>query len=169
VVRAGVVTAYPTPLADPPRGAVARAIARLKRPDPQQHRPTILRAQTGPVVPRPRRREPPRKDYGEVRALVGVLVEVLVGRRPPHQAASWVTPEVRGKLRLPRFHRTAALKSVRLSESGTGVEALALVRDGARTRAVALRFDRVDGNGDGNGDGDGDSDGRWQCTALQAG
>ena len=163
VVRAGEVTAYPTPLADPPRGAVARAIARLKRPDPP-HRPTILRAETGPV-PRPRRPEPPRKDYGEVRALVGVLVEVLVGRRAPHQAANWATPEVRGKLRLPRFHRTAALKSVRLSESGTGVEALALLRDGGRTRAVALRFDRVDGGGDGEGEGDG----RWQCTALQVG
>ncbi|NUR62814.1 MAG: hypothetical protein HOV87_29790 [Catenulispora sp.] len=158
VVRAGEVTAYPTPFADPPKGAVARAIARLKRPEPQPHRSGILRAETGPAA-RPCRTEPQRKDYGEVRALVGAVVEVLVGRRPPSQAANWATPEVRGKLRLPRFNRTAALKSVRLSESGTGVEALALVRDGGRTRAVALRFDRLDG----------DADGRWQCTALQTG
>ena len=170
VVRAGEVTAYPTPLADPPAGAVARAMAHLKRPErleqperaerPERpearaHRPGLLAAETGPL-PRPRKADPPRKDYADVRALVGVLVEVLVGRRAPGQAAPWATPEVRGTLRLPRFHRGATLKSVRLSESGTGVEALALVRDGARTRVVALRFDRTE-------------DARWQCTALQAG
>ncbi|MFD0631372.1 Rv3235 family protein [Catenulispora yoronensis] len=83
-------------------------------------------------------------------------MEVLVGRRAPTQAAKWTTPEVRGKLRLPRFTRGATLKSVRLSDGGTGIEALALVRDGGRTRVVALRFDRAD-------------DARWQCTALQAG
>ncbi|NUP46781.1 MAG: hypothetical protein HOW97_05625 [Catenulispora sp.] len=155
VVRAGEVTAYPTPLADPPVGAVARAMSRLKRPDPPPLRPAVLVPETG-LPPRPRRPDPPRKDYGDVRALVGVLVEVLVGRRAPGQAAAWAVPEVRGKLRLPRFSRGATLKSVRLSESGTGIEALALVRDGGRTRVVALRFDRSE-------------NARWQCTALQAG
>lgn len=156
VVRAGAVVAYPTPLADPPAGAVARAMARLKRPEPQVRRPEVLAALDQPAAPEPRRAATPRKELGEVRALVGVLVDVLVGRRAPKQAANWATPEVRGKLRLPRYSRTATLKSVRLSDGGTGVEALALIRDGGRTRAVALRFDRTDGA-------------RWQCTALQAG
>jgi hypothetical protein len=79
-----------------------------------------------------------------------------VGRRTPTHAATWTTPEVRGKLRLPRFARDATLKSVRLSDGGQGIEALALIRDGGRTRAVALRFDQTD-------------NARWQCTALQAG
>lgn len=157
VVRAGEVTAYPTPLADPPVGAIARAMARLKRPDPEPRPPELLAAEVEPAAaPTPRRPAAPRKDHGEVRALVGILIEVLVGRRTPTHAANWTTPEVRGKLRLPRFHRGATLKSVRLSDAGTGIEALALVRDGTRTRAVALRFDRAD-------------NARWQCTALQAG
>ncbi|WP_344656368.1 Rv3235 family protein [Catenulispora subtropica] len=159
VVRAGEVVAYPTPLADPPAGAVARAMARLKRPEPEPRRPEVLAAEpeSAPAPPSaPRRPAAPRKDYGEVRALVGMLVEVLAGRRAPAHAATWATPEVRGKLRLPRFRRNATLKSVRLSDGGTGIEALALVRDGGRTRVVALRFDRAD-------------NGRWQCTALQTG
>jgi hypothetical protein len=156
VVGAGEVTAYPTPLADPPVGAVARAMARLKRPEPEPRRPDVLAADVEPAPPPPRRPAAPRRDYGEVRALVGMMIEVLVGRRTATHAAHWTTPEVRGKLRLPRFARDATLKSVRLSDGGRGIEALALVRDGGRTRAVALRFDQTD-------------NAKWQCTALQTG
>jgi hypothetical protein len=152
VVRAGVVVAYPTPLPDPPTGALARALARVERPE---RRPEVLAVDVEPPPPPPRRM-PSQKAYTEVRALVGILVEVLVGRRTATHAARWTDPDVRGKLRTPRYARTTTLKSVRLSESGAGVEALALLRDGARTRAVALRFDR-------------DEDSRWRCTALQAG
>ncbi|MBS2551736.1 hypothetical protein KGQ19_33205 [Catenulispora sp. NL8] len=151
VVRAGVVMACPTPLPDPPTGALARALSRVEL---AERRPAVLPVQAQPA-PAPRR-TPPQKAYNEVRALVGVLVEVMVGRRTATHAASWTAPEVRGKLRTPRYARTASLKSVRLSESGDGVEALALLRDGARTRAVALRFDRAE-------------DARWRCTALQPG
>jgi hypothetical protein len=157
VVRAGGVIAYPTPLADPPVGAMARALARLDRSEPAapERKPEVLAVDAEPVPPEPRR-VPSQKAYGEVRALVGMLVEVLVGRRAVAHAASWTDPEVHGKLRKPRYARTATLKSVRLAESGAGVEALALLRDGGRTRAVALRFDRAE-------------DSRWRCTALQAG
>jgi hypothetical protein len=181
VVRAGGVTAYPTPLADPPVGAMARALARLERPEtavrdrkaeavaanaervpPEPRRAgskkacgEVLAVDAESVLPEPRR-VPSQKAYGEVRALVGVLVEVLVGRRAVAHAAPWTDAEVRGKLRKPRYARTATLKSVRLAESGAGVEALALLRDGGRTRAVALRFDRAE-------------DARWRCTALQTG
>ncbi|WP_194912146.1 Rv3235 family protein [Catenulispora rubra] len=152
VVRAGVVVAYPTPLPDPPTGALARALARVERPE---RRPEVLAVDVEPLPPPPRRM-PSQKAYTEVRALVGMLVEVLAGRRTATHAARWTDAEVRGKLRTPRYARTTTLKSVRLSESGAGVEALALLRDGARTRAVALRFDR-------------DEESRWRCTALQAG
>ena len=75
---------------------------------------------------------------------------------PPLTRPRFTDPEVRGKLRKPHYPRTAALKSVRLAESGDGVEATALLQDRGRTRVVALRFDRAE-------------DARWQCTALQAG
>jgi hypothetical protein len=157
VVRAGSVIAYPTPLADPPAGAMARALARLDRSAPvvPERRAEVLAVDAEPVPPEPRAATP-QKSYSEVRALVGMLVEVLVGHRAAAHAASWTDPEVRGKLRKPCYARTATLKSVRLAESGAGVEALALLRDGGRTHAVALRFDRAE-------------DARWRCTALQAG
>jgi hypothetical protein len=151
VVRAGTVVAYPAPLADPPNGALARALTRLDRP--RSSRPATLPLDA--VPPQPRRTTPP-KTYADVRALVGIVVEILVGRRAAVHAARWTDPEVRGKLRAPRYARTASLKSVRLAESGAGVEALALLQDGGRTRVVALRFDRAE-------------DARWRCTALQAG
>ena len=152
VVRAGAVVAYPTPLPDPPAGVLARSLSGL-RPI-AEHRSNVLPVEA--VPPRPRRAATPQKAHSDVRALVGVLVEILVGRRAAVHAARWTAPEVRGKLRIPRYARTAALKSVRLAESGEGVEALALLQDSGRTRVIALRFDRSE-------------DSRWQCTALQAG
>jgi hypothetical protein len=167
VVRAGVVVAYPTPLPDPPTGALARALARLERPEAgvSDRRSGVLpvAVESTPAQPAqpPLPAQPPRgsasaKAHQEVRALVGVLVEVLVGRRAAAHAACWADPAVRGKLRTPRFARTTMLKSVRLSESGDGIEAMALLHDGGRTHAVALRFDRAE-------------DSRWRCTALQTG
>ena len=156
VVRAGAVVAYPTPLPDPPAGVLAGVLARSLsglRPI-AEHRSDVLPVEA--VPPRPRRAATPQKAHSDVRALVGVLVEILVGRRAAVHAARWTAPEVRGKLRIPRYARTAALKSVRLAESGEGVEALALLQDSGRTRVIALRFDRSE-------------DSRWQCTALQAG
>ncbi|WP_143765549.1 Rv3235 family protein [Catenulispora acidiphila] len=155
VVRAGAVVAYPTPLPDPPTGALARALARLERPAVER-RPHILPIEAAPAPAPPRRPAPSQKTYGEVRALVGVLVEILRGHRAATHAARWTDPEVRGKLRTPRYARTASLKSVRLAESGDGVEALALLQEGGRTHVVALRFDRAE-------------DSRWRCTALQTG
>jgi hypothetical protein len=153
VVRAGAVVACPTPLPDPPTGALARALARLERPEPSASR--VLPVESAPAQPQPRRPAPP-KTYGDVRALVGILVEILVGSRAAAHAAAFTDPEVRGKLRKPHYPRTAALKSVRLAESGAGVEATALLQDRGRTRVLALRFDRGE-------------DSRWCCTALQAG
>jgi hypothetical protein len=151
VVRAGAVVACPTPLPDPPTGALARALARLERPESSVSR--VLPVESAPS--RPQRPAPP-KTYGDVRALVGILVEILVGSRAATHAAAFTDPEVRGKLRKPHYPRTAALKSVRLAESGAGVEATALLQDRGRTRVVALRFDRAE-------------DSRWCCTALHIG
>lgn|GEM_PF-4140093 len=151
VVRAGAVVACPTPLPDPPTGALARALARLERLEPSALK--VLPVEPAPQQPQ---RPKPPKTYADVRALVGILVEILVGRRAATHAAAFTDPGVRGKLRKPHYPRTAALKSVRLAESGAGVEATALLQDRGRTRVVALRFDRAD-------------DSRWCCTALQTG
>ncbi|MFD0631371.1 hypothetical protein ACFQ9X_06745 [Catenulispora yoronensis] len=74
MVRAGDVTVYPTPLPDPPAGAIARAMARLKRPTGaeaetaaetallpgrQPDRPGILIAEVGPPDPAPPRNHRP--------------------------------------------------------------------------------------------------------------
>ena len=109
-----------------------------------------------------------QRAYLEIRQLVGVLIEVMAGRRSSQQVALWVHARVREALRDPgasRYGGTAVLRRVRFSAVGpapdTGVEALALVQDGSRMRAAAFRFDPVDPGRATAGST------RWQCTALQ--
>jgi hypothetical protein len=96
------------------------------------------------------------------------VVEVLAGDRPLAQLVRWTTTEV--------YDDVAALivgpgtvgpggavastrgvvRSVHVSEPADGVaEVAALVRRGARSTAVAMRLEGLDG--------------RWQCTALELG
>lgn len=122
------------------------------------------------VVEAARSADPPsQKAYLEIRQLVGVLIEVMAGRRSSQQVALWVHARVREALRDPatsRYSGTAVLRRVRLSSVGiapdTGVEALALIQDGKRMRAAAFRFDPVADPGRGTA-----GTTRWQCTALQ--
>jgi hypothetical protein len=93
------------------------------------------------------------------------IVEVMAGARPAPQLLRWTTPEVYAvvarrasvSLRrgLPRSRR-ATVRTVRVCEPADGVaEACAVVIDGPRVRALALRLTGLDG--------------RWRVEALQVG
>ena len=107
-------------------------------------------------------------DLPEARGWAGrfaqALVEVLAGDRPLAQLVRWTTSgvydEVSGLIAGPGVARSDAsrgvVRSVHVSEPADGVaEVCALVRRGARSTAVALRLEGLDG--------------RWQCTALDLG
>jgi hypothetical protein len=95
--------------------------------------------------------------------VVQAIVEVLAGVRPAGQLVRWTTAAVydeishlvvagRPDVAPPR----GVVRSVHVSEPADGVaEVCALVRRGARSTAVALRLEGMDG--------------RWQCTALELG
>ena len=172
VVRAGGVMIYPPPLFDP-RVAVATRTGvwpvRDEVPDEAERGPSALEDPAVPQARSPRGDPASQRAYLEIRQLVGVLIEVMAGRRSSQQVALWVHARVREALRDPatsRYGGTAVLRRVRFSAVGTvpdtGVEALALIQDGSRMRAAAFRFDAVADAGRGTS-----GTTRWQCTALQ--
>ncbi|WP_230209089.1 Rv3235 family protein [Nostocoides sp. HKS02] len=93
------------------------------------------------------------------------LVEVMAGARPAPQLLRWTTPEVyavvarRASVSIRRGlppTRRATVRSVRVCEPADGVaEACAVVVDGPRIRALAIRLVGLDG--------------RWRVEALQVG
>jgi hypothetical protein len=97
--------------------------------------------------------------------LAQAVVEVMSGLRQPPQIVRWTTPEVyavvarRGAVSARRGRpsaRRAVVRSVRVCEPADGVaEAAAVVLDGTRVRALAMRLVGVDG--------------RWRIEALQVG
>jgi hypothetical protein len=95
---------------------------------------------------------------------VQAVIEVLAGDRPVSQLVRWTTTAVYDDLAAlvvaPAAARAAAargvVRSIHVAEPVDGVaEVAALVRRGARSTAVALRLEGLDG--------------RWQCTALELG
>lgn len=121
----------------------------------------------------------PSQAHAEIRALVAGLVEVMSGRRSAEQIVMCLHSGVRTTLRewlqapaRSRYSATAVLRRVRLSPAAgvstaepKAIEAMALVQDGPRLRAVAFRFDAVESVPRYRGRGEPP---RWQCTALQA-
>lgn len=99
------------------------------------------------------------------RRLAGASVEVVLGRRPAAQLARWLTPGVLDALRtraavtrgaVPPLTRAPAVRGVRVCALHEHlVEATAVVDDGLRTRAVALRLESHRG--------------AWRATALELG
>lgn len=92
------------------------------------------------------------------------VVEVLAGDRPVTQLVRWTTAEVYDEIACrvldaaPGAARPAraVVRSVHVGEPADGVaEVAAMVRRGARTTAVAMRLEGLDG--------------RWQCTAVELG
>ena len=93
------------------------------------------------------------------------LVEVMAGVRPAPQLLRWTTPEVyavvarrasvSARRGMPATRRTV-VRSLRVCEPADGVaEASAVVVDGGRVRALAMRLVGLDG--------------RWCVEALQVG
>lgn len=98
--------------------------------------------------------------------IVQAIVEVIAGVRPASQLVRWTTAEIyddisRRVVPAPagapdRLPTRGVVSSVHVTEPADGVaEACALVRRGARSTAVAIRLEGMDG--------------RWQCTALELG
>lgn len=107
-------------------------------------------------------------DLPEARGWAGrfaqAVVEVLAGDRPAAQLVRWTTTpvyeEVTGLIAGPGVTRgdtaRGVVRSVHVSQPADGIaEVAALVRRGARSTALALRLEGLDG--------------RWQCTALELG
>lgn len=103
-----------------------------------------------------------------VGAVVKAVVEVLAGIRPPAQLLRWVSRDVhatvseraalttRMRRGAPAPARQVVVRGVRVCRPAAGVvEASAVVVDGTRVRAVAVRLE--------------DHDGRWRATALEVG
>ena len=97
--------------------------------------------------------------------LAQAVVEVMSGARQAPQILRWTTPEVyavvarRAAVSARRANapaRRAVVRSVRVCEPADGVaEACAVVLDGPRVRALAMRLVGLDG--------------RWRIEALQVG
>jgi hypothetical protein len=97
--------------------------------------------------------------------LVQAIVEVTGGARPIGQLVRWTSTEVYDLVRRrcrfvmavePSMRTGAIVRSIHVDEPADGVaEVCAVVQQGGRCRAIALRLEGVDG--------------RWQCTALQVG
>jgi len=97
--------------------------------------------------------------------LAQAMLEVDAGVRPVAQLRRWTSEEVYASLRhrgrRSRFVQTRAagsnrvwVRSLRICEPADGVaEVSAVVQDGPRTRALAMRLEGTDG--------------RWRCTVLK--
>lgn len=113
---------------------------------------------------RPTRRQDlpdPRQWGGHI---AQALVEVMAGVRPAPQVLRWTTTEVYAVVarragvsaRRQGPTRRTVVRSIRVCEPADGVaEVSAVVVDGGRVRALALRLVGLDG--------------RWQVEALQVG
>jgi hypothetical protein len=98
-------------------------------------------------------------------AMIGqAVVEILAGRRPPTQVVRWLDSQVYERVRrsadalkakegVRRAGAPVRVRRVRLGPPAEGrVEAVVVVDDAVRCRALALRLEALDG--------------RWLCTAL---
>jgi hypothetical protein len=137
----------------------------VPEPPPELHLVAFDAASLDEFGPRPTRRAAlpsPRTWAGRV---VQAIVEVLAGVRPATQLVRWTTEEVYEQIssRVLAVHGgdtdgppRGVVRSLHVSEPADGVaEVCALVRRGARSTAVALRLEGMDG--------------RWQCTAIELG
>ena len=148
--------AQPVP---PTQGALALAFPVIERPEEQDDEDFGPRATSSRELPDP---------AGACAALVQAIVEVLGGSRPSAQLARWLTADVYAALQrraglAARLRRGAApvcrhpvVRRVRVCAPRDGVvEACAVVFEGDRVRAVALRIEGLDG--------------RWRVTAAEVG
>lgn len=131
-------------------------------------RPPKPRTEDSFFAPQPTPRVALPDPYSWTGRFVQAVVEVLAGERPVTQLLRWtnegvyadVTRRARALGRLApgarRGRGRALVRSVHLCEPRDGVvEAAVHVKEGGRSRAIALRLEGLDG--------------RWRCTALVLG
>jgi hypothetical protein len=144
----------PFPSGQPPvaaeRGALRR-LADVEEHFARQHTPTERLPDPEPLLT----------------ALTRGVLEVLAGVREPEQMARWLTDEpyrslvtragmavrARSARKVPVMRPVYAIRSIRHSSPADGVvEGVVVVETPQRTRAVAMRFEGMDG--------------RWRATSL---
>jgi hypothetical protein len=151
------VPAHPTRRTPPPAvdGALALAL-------PFEDEPGLLSPElVDPAVARRRTPAPELPDPAPWAGRIAqAVVEVVGGVRPAQQLLRWTDPSVYRWLQAsagaPRVRPQAPtrVRSVRTCLVDEAVvEAVAVVDDGRRCRALALRFEGLDG--------------RWVCTVLR--
>jgi len=169
----------PAPAGGPPRrpsgpgfqGTLALAfvlpsgLPAVPEPPPDLHLIEEDGHSSGEFGPRPTRRAALPSPRTWAARVVQAIVEVLSGVRPATQLVRWTTEEVYEQISarvLPgrggdvEGPPRGVVRSLHVSEPADGVaEVCALVRRGARSTAVALRMEGMDG--------------RWQCTAIELG
>lgn len=139
------------------QGALALELAAAVPPDPEPRASAWLGDDepTNPpdieALPDPRR---------WTAMIAQAVVEILAGRRPVTQVLRWVDPEIYRRIQRSAPPRPGGrggvpvrVRRVRVSTSPEGaVEAVAVVDDGTRCRAMTLRLEALER--------------RWLCTAL---
>lgn len=175
-----VVPDEPLPFEEAPPAAAPRATAQRSGPRPPQPASGSYRSERGtpPAYdddfwsPQPTSRRQLPEPTPIAWHFLQALLETFAGRRPLGQLRAWVSPAIYGGLaRAATPGRPAGppsggasstvgapgtVRSVRVCEPADGVaEISAVVRHGGRYRAVAARFEGIDG--------------RWRCVLLQVG
>lgn len=164
------VRLVPAPPPARPRSAV---LPPAGPPPTLAERVHVLRAADRPLDPddldeldEPRGAVPEADPSFVARRLAGASVEVIAGRRPVAQLARWLAPGVLEALRVraaitrhtatPAPMRAPTVRGVRVCAVHEHlVEATAVVDDGRRVRAIALRLETHRG--------------AWRATALEVG
>jgi hypothetical protein len=141
------------------QGTLALQLAPAAPPAPAPPPSTWLEDDEEPPAPTDPAGLPDPRGWSAM--IAQALVEVLAGRRPPVQLLRWVDPEIYDRIRRSAPQRAprqagapVRVRRVRVSTAPDGnVEAVAIVDDGVRCRALALRLDALER--------------RWVCTALE--
>lgn len=156
VPRHAPVHRLPPPVPGPVQGTLALELAPAVPPAPSAG-PWVAEVDDGVAPCDPAGLPDPRRWVG---MLAQAVVEILAGRRPAAQVVRWLEPSVYERVRRSVGTRHDArggspvrVRRVRVSTSPDGnVEGAAVVDDGRRCRALALRLEPLEG--------------RWVCTAL---
>jgi hypothetical protein len=150
---------------------VARAAA-LAKPNVSHQAPALA----GPPRPTPPPLAPVQSSAGQATALprkfAQVIVEILAGSRPLRQTVGWTTDRVRAQIGdltqvLASDQRPRIRRVVTSQPAASVVEMTVVVTFGARSRALAMRFEHMPARQPRPGLPARPA--RWLCTELETG
>jgi hypothetical protein len=106
------------------------------------------------------------------RQFAQAIVETLAGLRPFRQLTGWTTEQAQARIRvlgpLLRTDQRPAIIRVLASQPGADIaEVTVIAAFGARTRAIAMRFEHAAARP--AGPGLAGRPARWLCTAIESG